>query len=84
MSNPVTIRVRKRRGNIENYNIEKIRACIGRACEGLDVNPLSLESLFDASIYDGITTTEIQTNLIHHSKTLCSPLEPDWTVVAGS
>lgn len=83
MSNPVTIRVRKRRGNIENYNIEKIRVCITHACEGLDVNPLSLESLFDASIYDGITTTEIQTNLIHHSKTLCSPFEPDWTVVAG-
>jgi ribonucleoside-diphosphate reductase alpha chain len=83
VSNPVSIRVKKRRGNLENYNIEKIKQCVSFACEGLEVDPLALESLFDASIYDGISTEDIQENLIHHAKTLASPFAPDWTVVAG-
>ena len=75
--------VQKRDGNFELYEVKKIKDCVVRACVGLEVDCIMLESLFDACIFDGIKTVDIQKNLIHHAKTLCSPNSPDWTVVAG-
>lgn len=77
------MKVTKRSGNVENFDCSKIKKAIEWACEGLDVNPLELESRFDQFLYDGIKTDQIQLNLIEHAKTLCSPKHPDWTIVAG-
>lgn len=77
------INVTKRNGSLEPYNVEKIKNCIKYACDGLDVNPLALESAFDKNLYDKITTKKINKNLIHHAKTMASPIEPDWVYVAG-
>lgn len=38
---------------------------------------------FDEFLYDGIHTTNLQQNLIEHSKALVSPEESDWVFVAG-
>lgn len=79
----INMKVKKKSGNLEDFNVEKIKQAISFACENLSVNPLALESLFNQSLFDGITTVSIQENLIHHAKTLCSPQEPDWVFVAG-
>lgn len=78
-----SIKVKKRDGSFEDFDVDKIKTCIEFACEGLEVNPLALESLFNQNITDGITTKMLQANLIHHATTLCSAVEPDWTIVAG-
>lgn len=70
-------------GRKEEYTVDKIKACIDFACTGLDVNPLILESKFDSIIYDGITTDEIQNNLVEGAKSLCNPKNTDWSYVAG-
>lgn len=70
-------------GRKEPYMVEKIKKCIKHASENLDINPLVLESKFDKVIKDGMSTDDIQSNLIYHARMLCSPEEPDWSVVAG-
>jgi len=77
------INVIKKDGRAEPFNCEKIKKAIEFACEGLDAQAIVLESMFDQFIYDGVTTNDIQENLIEHAKNLASPLEPDWTLVAG-
>lgn len=77
------MKVTKRNGILEEFNVEKIKQVIACACEGLDIEPLALESKFDEFMFDGIRTSQLQDNLIEHAKSLCSPLEPDWTFVAG-
>ena len=77
------ITITKRDGRKETFQIEKIRTVIEYACEGLEVNPLELEAKFDEFLTDGITTTQIQDNLIYHARTLSSPQTPDWNFVAG-
>lgn len=77
------MKVKKKSGNLEDFNVEKIKQAISFACDNLKVSPLALESLFNQSLFEGITTVSIQENLIHHAKTLCSPQEPDWVFVAG-
>ena len=79
----MTTFVIKNDGRKEPYNVDKIKACIARMVEGLDVNQLALESKFNKVIYDGMTTDDIQANLIEHAKQMCSPTEPDWSFVAG-
>lgn len=77
------MKVTKRSGTKEDFNVEKIKQVIEWACDGLDVQPLALESKFDEFIFDGIATSQLQLNLIEHAKSLCSPQQPDWTFVAG-
>lgn len=79
----MTICVVKRDGRREPYMIEKIKLVIAWACNGLDVDPLQLENALGEFIRDGITTTTIQDNLIHHARTLASYNHPDWTIVGG-
>lgn len=55
----MNINVTKRNGTKEAFQVEKIRQCIDFACEGLDVSPMALESLFNENIFDGITTSSI-------------------------
>ena len=70
-------------GRKEPYMVEKIKKCIQYAAKGLAVNALVLESKFDKVIRDGMSTDDIQSNLIHHARVLCTPEDPDWSFVAG-
>lgn len=79
----MTTFVIKNDGRKEPYNVDKIKDCIKHMTIGLDVNPLVLESKFNKVIHDGMTTDDIQANLIEHAKQLCSPSESDWSFVAG-
>lgn len=77
------MKVTKRDGSLESFNVEKIKQVIDWACESLDVQPLALESKFDEFLFDGISTKQLQANLIEHAKNLATPQEPDWVFVAG-
>lgn len=79
----MTTFVIKNDGRKEPYSVEKIKKCIQYSVEGLCVNPLVLESKFNKVIRDGMSTNDIQANLIEHARQLCSPEEPDWSFVAG-
>lgn len=77
------VNVVKKNGQLESFDSRKIKRAIAFACEGLDVNPLALESKFDEFIREGIKTTTIQDNLILHAKSLASPQDTQWAIVAG-
>lgn len=77
------MRVVKRNGKFEDYNCKKIKQAILYACDGLSVNPLELEAKFDEFLFDGVTTQQIQDNLIMHSKNLSTPLNDEWLLVSG-
>ena len=77
------IKVIKKNGEYEPFACEKIKKAVEFACEGLDVQGIVLESKFDQFIFDGVTTSDIQENLIEHAKNLASPTSPDWVFVAG-
>ena len=77
------LNVTKRDGSEEVYQVEKIKAVIHNAAKGLDVNALELESKVDETLYDGIPTSVIHQNVVHHARTMCTPDNPDATVLAG-
>ena len=77
------MKIIKRNGNLQNYSCAKIKKAILFACEGLSVNPLELESKFDETLYDGVSTKAIQDNLILHAKNLASPSKDEWLLVSG-
>ena len=77
------VRVVRRDGSRTELDIGKIRAVVKWACEERDVNPITLEAGLTTRLKDGVTTREIQDNLIDCALTLCSPDEPDWRYVAG-
>lgn len=77
------INVVKRDGNKEPYDVVKVKQSVAFACDGTTVNPMMLESRLDLFIRDGITSKEIQENIIQHALQLASPEEPQWLYVAG-
>lgn len=77
------MQVTKRSGKQEKFDVAKIKESVRQACEGLDVNPLALEAKFDEFLFEGITTKQINKNLIHHAKSLAGPKTPDYVYVAG-
>jgi len=77
------IQVIRRDGSLTALNISKIRVVVDWACEGLEVNPIALEAGLTTRLRDGISTREIQDNLINCALELCSPSDPDWRYVAG-
>lgn len=77
------LNVTKRNGQLELYQVEKVKAVIHNAAKGLDVNALELESKVDETLYDGIPTSVIHQNVVHHARTMCTPENPDATVLAG-
>lgn len=77
------ILVTKRDGTKELYDVSKIKKSIQMASEGLDVNPLELESKFIQFLKPGIKTRDIQLNVIQHAIQLATPSAPDWVNVAG-
>ncbi|HIK30252.1 MAG TPA: ribonucleoside-diphosphate reductase subunit alpha [Oscillatoriales cyanobacterium M59_W2019_021] len=80
---PSTIQVIRRDGTPAPLNISKIRAVVEWACAGLEANPITLEAGLTTRLSDGVTTREIQDNLINCALEMCSPDEPDWRYVAG-
>lgn len=72
-----------RAGIKENLDITKIREKLIRACDGLDVNMVQLETYIDAIYEDDITTKKIQEALINQAVSMTSMDESDWTYAAG-
>ena len=79
----MNIKVTKRDGTKEEFDIMKIKQSIAYACEGTDANPLELESRIDYFLKNGIKTADIQLNIIEHAKQLASASNPEWLMVAG-
>lgn len=73
----------RRNGSVAPLNIQRIREVVEWACEGLDVNPIELESMLTMKLVDKTTTRLIQKNLIQAALEACSLEEPDWRYVAG-
>lgn len=78
-----SIKVTKRDGTKEDFDIAKVKQSIHYACEGTSVNPLELESRIDYFLKQGIRTSDIQLNIIEHAKQLATAQEPEWLMVAG-
>ena len=77
------IQVIRRDGTPAPVDVSKIRAVVNWACDGLEANPITLEAGLTTRLRNGVTTREIQDNLINCAIELCSPTEPDWRYVAG-
>ena len=89
-TNPLTktsddnnIQVIKRNGSFAPLDITKIRSVVDWACMGKKVNSIALEARLTTRLRYGVTTREIQDNLINCALELCSPTEPEWRDVAG-
>jgi len=73
----------KRSGEIVPLDIAKIRQVIEWAADGLNINPIELESNIQMRFRNNMTTTEIQENLIDTALQLTSIEEPDWRILAA-
>lgn len=75
--------VTKRSGTTEEFNEDKIKACVERACDGLS-STYSREVVYNARInlYDGVKTSEIDTALIKSARFLIER-EPEYRYVAA-
>lgn len=80
---PKNIQVVRRDGSTTDLNITKIRSVVQWACAEKDVNPITLEAGLTTRLKNGVTTREIQDNLIDCALSMCSPQEPEWRYVAG-
>ena len=77
------IQVIRRDGSVTCLDITKIRSVVEWACAGKEVNPITLEAGLTTRLRNGVTTREIQDNLIDCALGMCSPSETDWRYVAG-
>lgn len=77
------IKVKKRNGRLEDFNVEKINASAQRACEEIEDVSAS-EVVLDAQLqlFDKITTREIDTALIFSAREKIEK-EPNYSFVAG-
>ncbi|MBE9041854.1 ribonucleoside-diphosphate reductase subunit alpha [Oscillatoriales cyanobacterium LEGE 11467] len=77
------IQVIRRDGSPTPLDISRIRAVVEWACAGKEANPITLEAGLTTRLRHGVTTRDIQDNLINCALEMCSPTEPDWRYVAG-
>ena len=77
------MQVTKRDGTKEQFDTLKIKQSIAYSCEGVKVNPLELESRIDYFMKNGISTADIQANIVQHALQLATPSTPEWLTVAG-
>lgn len=77
------VQVVHRDGTTTDLDVSRIRKVVNWACEGLEAEPTALESSLQTRLKGGVTTRQIQENLISCALELCSPREPDWRYVAG-
>lgn len=79
-----TIQVKKRKGNTEVLDLEKIHRMVDEACNGLSgVSASQVEMASGIQFYDGITTAEIQEILIKSAADLISLDAPNYQFVAA-
>ena len=82
----MNIKVKKRSGRLEDFDVEKINKCASRACESIDGNNVSAsEIILDAQLqlYDKITTKEIDEALILSARAKIEK-EPNYSKVAAA
>ena len=80
------IKVKKRSGKLESFDVEKINKCAYRACLGIGGNDVSAsEIILDAQLqlYDKITTKEIDDALILSARAKIEK-EPNYSNVAAA
>ena len=80
------IKVKKRNGKLEEFDVEKINKCVYRACAGIQGNNVSAsEVILDAQLqlYDKITTKEIDEALILSARAKIEK-EPNYSNVAAA
>ena len=86
------IQVIRRDGTSTPLDITKIRSVVEWACDFTtrrgkqveqDINPITLEAGLTTRLRNGVTTRDIQDNLIDCALGMCSPTEPAWRYVAG-
>ena len=78
------LKVKKRNGKLENFDVEKINKCVYRACEGIGGNNVSAsEIILDAQLqlFEKITTKEIDEALILSTRSKIEK-EPNYSYVA--
>ncbi|MDG1173401.1 MAG: ribonucleoside-diphosphate reductase subunit alpha, partial [Opitutales bacterium] len=78
------IKVKKRNGRLEDFNVEKINKIVQRACEGIEYVSAS-EIVLDAQLqlFDKIKTTEIDQALILSAREKIEK-EPNYSYVASA
>jgi len=80
----MNIKVKKRNGILEKFNIEKINKIINWAIDGYSgVSLTDIEINAKINIADGITTEQIHSLLIESSANLISTEKPNYQFVAG-
>ena len=80
----MSISVKKRSGNVEQLDIEKIHKMVESACDGLSgVSSSEVEMNSGIQFYDGITTNEIQEILVSSASDLISLDNPNYQFVAA-
>ena len=80
------LKVKKRNGKLENFDVEKINKCVYRACEGIGGNNVSAsEIILDAQLqlFEKITTKEIDEALILSTRAKIEK-EPNYSKVAAA
>jgi len=78
------IKVKKRNGNIQSLNLDKMHVMVEEACEGLSgVSASQIEMQSGIQFYDGITTAEIQEILIRSASDLISLENPNYQYAAA-
>jgi ribonucleotide reductase alpha subunit len=78
------MRVKKRDGSVETFQIEKIRKQTIDAINGFGYDPKILEESLLSQIRDGISTEEVQKILISSALSFIDVDVPNWTFVASS
>ena len=77
-------KVKKRNGNLEPLNLDKIHTMVECACGGLSgVSPSQVEINSGIQFYDGITTNEIQEILVRSASDLICLDSPNYQFVAA-
>lgn len=76
-------KVVKRSGEVVPFQIEKIRNVIEWSVQGLDINPLELESNLEMVFKPKMTSSEIHKTIINTALKLTSLEVPEWSQVAA-
>jgi len=78
------MQVRKRSGELENIDIDKLHKVVQYACEGTSgVSPSEVEINSQIQLYNGIKSSDIQETLIKSAADLISEETPNYQYVAG-
>jgi len=78
------MKVRKRSGELEEINIEKLHKVVYNACDGITgVSTSEVEMHSQLQFYSGISSVEIQETLIKSAADLISEETPNYQYVAG-